>query len=220
MKTFLRVILIFFIISNTTLANVVFAEKIKKYTEPATDNSLNYRKLDDLLKELKDERKIIEQQRLQEIEQKRIEKEGETPKSIENNLPKDKVQPQAYEDHIPKLIVRLRGKHSTKYLCEYKFTLNNSDNNQELSKEIISDYTKLLKKPSLKVRPGEIINFEFTPQSNSIKAYVLNENLEDLKIRRGCITVPDLDKKIVVIIDGRFENGYTRYAIVLDIRKS
>ena len=79
-----------------------------------------------------------------------------------------------------------------------------------------------MKKPSLKVRPGEVINFEFVPNCKSLNAYIWDEEndlLKEIKVKRGCIEVPNIDKKIVVIIQGNFSNGYIKYGIVLDIRK-
>ena len=48
---------------------------------------------------------------------------------------------------------------------------------------------------------------------------IKNDLLKEIKVKRGCIEVPNIDKKIVVIIQGNFSNGYIKYGIVLDIRK-
>lgn len=201
---------------------------IKAYYEPINEkveeNKIEYRSIDDLLKELKEERKIINQQKLDQINEKKLQKEkenGEKPEEVhtpENSKQKKDTQ----NENIPKLIVRLRGKHSPKYLCSYEFVISDDTNDIELSKEIISNYSLLMKKPSLKVRPGEIINFEFVPSCKSLNAYIWDEKddtLKEIKEKRGCIEVPSIDKKIVIIIKGNFSNGYIKYGIVLDIRK-
>ena len=43
--------------------------------------------------------------------------------------------------------------------------------------------------------------------------------MASIKVKRGCITVPDIDGKAVILIEGTYNNGYIKYAIVLDIRK-
>lgn len=196
-----------------------------KYLDPNEDTVTEQqpRKIDEVLKELKEERKAIEQQKLLELEQKKLEKENELKKNgntIIEDAPKESTEKSKVNENyeIPKLIVRLRGKHSTKYLCEYTLLINNDDIEKELHKEIITDYNVLYKKPSLKVRPGESINFEFQPNSKDIKAYLYNESFSEIKVKRGTIIVPQVDEKIVVLIDGKFENGIMRYAIVLDVR--
>lgn len=216
-KCIFIVLIMLFSINLEVIAdtNIIFIDE-----NPSEENFTNYRKIDDLLKELKEERKIIEQQRLQEIEQKRLEKQSQNEDSniIKKEQPKDNSK-NTQNDLIPKLIVRLRGKHSAKYLCEYKIIISDESKERELSKEVITDYNILLKKPSLKVRPGEIINFEFVPEAKSIKAYLLREDMASIKVKRGCITVPDIDGKAVILIEGTYNNGYIKYAIVLDIRK-
>lgn len=172
--------------------------------------------------------KLIEQQRLEEIKAKELEKQQNIETDInnkkdENNkeevkVPENKSKIEKKED-IPSLIVRLRGKHSSKYLCYYNFVKNKDNEEKILSKEIVTSYEKLLKKPALKVRPGEIINFEFSEKPKTIKTYIWDEEMKKIKIKKGCIKVPNLDKKIVIAIDGTYKDGYIRYAIVLDIRK-
>lgn len=203
---------------------------VKSYDESNDDNitknNLEYKSIDDLLRELKEERKIINQQKLDEINQKKLEKENENLESKEKEkivVPEEtKPKKSTDNEYIPKLIVRLRGKHSTKYLCSYNLTISDENKEVELSKEIISNYSVLMKKPSLKVRPGETINFEFVPECKSLKAYIWNEesdSLNEINVKRGCMEVPLLDKKIVIIVIGNFSNGYIKYGIVLDIRK-
>ena len=76
----------------------------------------------------------------------------------------------------------------------------------------------LLKKPSLKVRPGEMINFEFSEPPKKIRAFIWNDEITELNMTRGSIKVPDYDKKLVVGIEGTYKNGKILYAVVLDIR--
>lgn len=198
------------------------------YNEPMQDNpqesTYNYKSIDELLKELKEERRLIDQQKLEEINQKKLEKESENAeKSPENTIPEQNNPKKTNQnENIPKLIVRLRGKHSPKYLCSYELTINDDNKEIELSKDIIPNYASLLKKPSLKVRPGENINFEFVPGCKTINAYIWDsqsDELKEIKVKRGCIIVPNIDKKIVIVINGNYSNGYIKYAIVLDIRK-
>ncbi len=131
---------------------------------------------------------------------------------------KNEVKNNKENDLIPSLIVRLRGKHSTKYLCSYHFILNSDNSESELDKTIYDDYKILLKKNSLKVRGGEVINFEFNENPTKIRAYIWDDEIKELEINRGTIKVPQLDKKIVVGVEGTYKNGKILYAVVLDIR--
>lgn len=220
----IKIVIIMYIFSLL----IGYPYKINAYEEPADEiienNKVQYRSIDELLKELKEERKLINQQKLDEINQKKLEKQNQ-----DGEIPKETPTPEATKpkkdsenEYIPKLIVRLRGKHSPKYLCAYELLITDDTKEIELSKETISNYSLLMRKPSLKVRPGEIINFEFVPNCKTLNAYIWDEekdSLKEIKVKRGCIEVPNLDKKIVVIIQGNFSNGYIKYGIVLDIRK-
>ena len=75
-----------------------------------------------------------------------------------------------------------------------------------------------MKKNSLKVRGGEVINFEFSENPTKIRAYLWDDEIKELEINRGTIKVPQLDKKIVVGVEGTYKNGKILYAVVLDIR--
>lgn len=197
------------------------------YSEPV-ENSENeqYKKLEDLKKELKEERRQIDQQRLEDIRKKEEEKkqkmkEDNLEDKSKNNNDENKINEKKSDKEkelIPSLIVRLRGKHSTKHLCSYNFIIESDNSEVELSKINIDDYKILLKKPSLKVRAGEVINFEFSEKPKKIRAYIWGEEISELEIKRGCIKVPSLDKKIVVGVEGKYKNGQILYAIVLDIR--
>ncbi|SCK04370.1 Uncharacterised protein [uncultured Clostridium sp.] len=220
----IKIILIIYIFSLL----IAYPYKIDAYEEPnddiTKDNEVKYRSIDELLKELKEERKLINQQKLDEINQKKLEKQNQDGGvSEETPVPETpKPKKDSENEYIPKLIVRLRGKHSPKYLCSYELLITDDTKEIELSKDIISNYSLLMKKPSLKVRPGEVINFEFVPNCKSLNAYIWeeeNDSLKEIKAKRGCIEVPNIDKKIVVIIQGNFSNGYIKYGIVLDIRK-
>ena len=146
---FISVFCIFLILLN-------FNYSVKSYDEPNDDNitknNLEYKSIDELLKELKEERKIINQQKLDEINQKKLEKENENLESKEKTVIPEETKPKKSTDNenIPKLIVRLRGKHSTKYLCSYNLTISDENKEVELSKEIISNYSVLMKAFSLK----------------------------------------------------------------------
>ena len=120
---------------------------------------------------------------------------------------------------IPSLIVRLRGKHSTKYLCSYSFTEVENNSEKIIAKDIITDYEKLLKKSSLKVRANENINFQFSTDPKEITVSIWNLDNKALTVKRGCIKVPDLEGKYVLIVKGNYKNGFVKYAVVLDIRK-
>ena len=204
--------------------NVVYAEpnEIKQDTEE--DKSEPYKTLEELKKELKEERRQIDQQRLEEIKKKEEEKKQELGESdnIKKNSndenKKNEVKNNKENDLIPSLIVRLRGKHSTKYLCSYHFILNSDNSESERDKTIYDDYKILLKKNSLKVRGGEVINFEFSENPTKIRAYIWDDEIKELEINRGTIKVPQLDKKIVVGVEGTYKNGKILYAVVLDIR--
>lgn len=201
-------------------------------SDPINEDTVQYQTLDELKKNLKDERKKIDQQRLEELrlreEEKRIKEEELNEKSSKNNtqdFKKEIINDKKGGEYtkqgesIPKLIVRLRGKHTKKYLCSYKFTIDNSNAESVLENNFINDYKELLNKPSLKVRVNEVINFEFLEQPKKLKVFIWNETTKELPVKRGSIRVPDNDGKIVVGIDGEYETGTIRYAIVLDIRR-
>ena len=180
--------------------------------ESENEESFPYPKLDDLMKELKDKRKQIEQQRLEEIKAKKLEQGELIDESAEEGKDDKKdTEKNKEKEVIPSLIVRLRGKHSTKYLCSYSFT--------EVAKDIITDYEKLLKKSSLKVRANENINFQFSTDPKEITVSIWNLDNKALTVKRGCIKVPDLEGKYVLIVKGNYKNGFVKYAVVLDIRK-
>ena len=75
-----------------------------------------------------------------------------------------------------------------------------------------------MKKPSLKVRAGEVINFEFSEKPIKVRAYIWDDEIKELEMKRGTIKVPQLDKKIVVGVEGTYKNGKILYAVVLDVR--
>ena len=137
---------------------------------------------------------------------------------IQYNYESDNKNKKAENELIPKFIVRLRGQHSNKYLCSYNFTIVNENTSSELTNVKYDDYKVLLKKPSLKVRPGEMINFEFSEPPKKIRAFIWNDEITELNMTRGSIKVPDYDKKLVVGIEGTYKNGKILYAVVLDIR--
>ena len=116
------------------------------------------------------------------------------------------------------MIVRLRGKHSAKYLCSYHFVIKDDNTESELDKTNFDDYQILLKKPSLKVRAGEVINFEFSEKPIKVRAYIWGDEIKELQMKRGTIKVPQLDEKIVVGVEGTYKNGKILYAVVLDVR--
>lgn len=162
-----------------------------------------YKTLEELKKELKEEG---------ENEIENVEKKDE------NNKDDKKEKKSKESEYIPSLIVRLRGKHSTKYLCSYHFVIENENTESELDKTNFDDYQLLLKKPSLKVRAGEVINFEFSEEPIKVRAYIWGDEIKELEMKRGTIRVPELDKKIVVGVEGTYKNGKILYAVVLDIR--
>lgn len=183
-----------------------------------------YKTLEELKKELKEERRQIDQQRLEEIRKKEEEKKeelGETEnveKNDENEKKKNESKKSKENEYIPSLIVRLRGKHSVKYLCSYHFVIEDDNIESELDKTNFDDYELLLKKPSLKVRAGEVINFEFSENPIKVRAYIWDDEIKELEMKRGTIKVPQLDKKIVVGVEGTYKNGKILYAVVLDVR--
>lgn len=183
-----------------------------------------YKTLEELKKELKEERRQIDQQRLEEIRKKEEEKKEELgktkneEKNDENENKKNENKKSKENEYIPSLIVRLRGKHSAKYLCSYHFIIEDDNTESELNKTNFDDYEVLLKKPSLKVRAGEVINFEFSEKPIKVRAYIWDDEIKELEMKRGTIKVPQLDKKIVVGVEGTYKNGKILYAIVLDVR--
>lgn len=185
-----------------------------------------YKTLEEKKKELKEERRLMDQQRLEEIKQKEKEKKEKLGEAESENPPnttekeKDKKDKGKSKENelIPTLIVRLRGKHSSKYLCSYHFVIKDDNTESELDKTNYDDYKKLLKKTSLKVRSGEVINFEFSEQPLKVRAYIWGDEIKELDMKRGTIKVPQLDKKIVVGVEGQYKNGSILYAVVLDIR--
>lgn len=193
--------------------------------EPEEQNNYSdefpYPKLDDSMKELKEKRRIIDQQRLEEIKAKKLEKEGkeENTELPESSSDSNKKSEDNNESIIPSLIVRLRGKHSSKYLCSYKFIETENDCERELEKILITDYKSLLKRNSLKVRTGENINFEFNKEPKKMVAYIWGEDNKEISLKRGCMKVPDMEGKYVIAIEATYKNGSIKYAIVLDIRK-
>ncbi|MDU4979245.1 MAG: hypothetical protein E6X14_07300 [Clostridium celatum] len=203
------------------------------YAEPNESEEQNektenepYKTLEELKRELKEERRKIDQQRLEEIKKKEQEKKeeaGESENSEKENLEKNdenkkKKSESKENEYIPSLIVRLRGKHSTKYLCSYHFIIEDDNTESELDKTNFDDYQTLLKKSSLKVRAGEVINFEFSEKPIKVKAYIWGDEIKELEMKRGTIKVPQLDKKIVVGVEGTYKNGKILYAVVLDVR--
>ena len=187
------------------------------------DDPTNYKTIDELKKELQEERKRIEDEKLQQLREKQREKELEKATQLEENPPIDEKNDSSIKipegektnEEIPGLIVRLRGKHSSKYLCSYNFIIDN----RELSKNIINDYSTLLKKPSLKVRANEIINFQFTKEPRKIKIFRWGEEEIVIRNKKGSIRVPDIEDKIVIGVEAIYKEGTIRYAVVLDIRK-
>ena len=196
----------------TINSNLVYSEPIESEEGESKENSEGepYRRLEDVKKELKEERHKVDQQRLDDIRKKEEEKKAN---EIENgeNMPEKTTEEKKQNDNkkenesIPKLIVRLRGKHSTK---------SNENTESELACSNYDDYKVLLKKSSLKVRPGELINFEFSEKPKKIRAYIWDDEITELEMTRGSIRVPNYDKKIVVGIEGTYKNGKILYAVV------
>ncbi len=191
--------------------------------EPTSEDSSQYRTIDELKKELQEQRKIIEDQKIQQLKekekekalQKKLENKEEPEIEKENDESIKKVEPEKTNEEIPTLIVRLRGKHTTKYLCNYSMLIDN----HELSKTIFTDYHDLLNKTSLKVRANEIINFQFSKEPKKLRIFRWGEEELSLKSKKGCVRVPDIEEKIVVGVEATYKEGIIRYAVVLDIRK-
>ena len=204
--------------------NMAYAEPNENVEQNEERENEPYKTLEELKKELKEERRQIDQQRLEEIRKKEQEKKeqlGETEnleKNDGNEKKKSEEKKSKESEYIPSLIVRLRGKHSAKYLCSYHFVIKDDNTESELDKTNFDDYQILLKKPSLKVRAGEVINFEFSEKPIKVRAYIWGDEIKELEMKRGTIKVPQLDKKIVVGVEGTYKNGKILYAVVLDIR--
>ena len=203
--------------------NMAYSEQKENTKQNEEIESQPYKTLEELKKELKEERRQIDQQRLEEIrkrEQEKREELGEPENTDKNDNEKKKSEEKKNKEneYIPSLIVRLRGKHSTKYLCSYHFVIENDNTESELDKTNFDDYNQLLKKPSLKVRAGEVVNFEFSEKPIKVRAYIWDDEIKELKMNRGTIKVPQLDKKIVVGVEGTYKNGKILYAVVLDVR--
>ena len=206
--------------------NMAYAEPNESEEQNEKTENEPYKTLEELKRELKEERRQIDQQRLEEIrkkEQEKKEEAGESENSEKENLEKNdenkkKKSESKENEYIPSLIVRLRGKHSTKYLCSYHFIIEDDNTESELDKTNFDDYQTLLKKSSLKVRAGEVINFEFSEKPIKVKAYIWGDEIKELEMKRGTIKVPQLDKKIVVGVEGTYKNGKILYAVVLDVR--
>lgn len=215
---------------NLILSMLISLNYNMAYSEPKENTKQNeeiesqpYKTLEELKKELKEERRQIDQQRLEEIrkrEQEKREELGEPENTDKNDNEKKKSEEKKNKEneYIPSLIVRLRGKHSTKYLCSYHFVIENDNTESELDKTNFDDYNQLLKKTSLKVRAGEVVNFEFSEKPIKVRAYIWDDEIKELKMNRGTIKVPQLDKKIVVGVEGTYKNGKILYAVVLDVR--
>ena len=212
------------IILITLNCNMAYAEPSESTEQNEDIRNEPYKTLEELKKELKEERRQIDQQRLEEIRKKEQEKReelGETEnveKSDENEKKKSEANKSKENEYIPSLIVRLRGKHSVKYLCSYHFVIEDDNTETELDKTNFDDYKVLLKKASLKVRAGEVINFEFSEKPIKVRAYIWDDEIKELEMKRGTIKVPQLDRKIVVGVEGIYKNGKILYAVVLDIR--
>ena len=204
--------------------NMAYAEPNENVEQNEERENGPYKTLEELKKELKEERRQIDQQRLEEIRKKEQEKReqlGETEnleKNDGNEKKKSEEKKSKESEYIPSLIVRLRGKHSAKYLCSYHFVIKDDNTESELDKTNFDDYQILLKKPSLKVRAGEVINFEFSEKPIKVRAYIWGDEIKELQMKRGTIKVPQLDEKIVVGVEGTYKNGKILYAVVLDVR--
>ena len=204
--------------------NMAYAEPNENVEQNEERENEPYKTLEELKKELKEERRQIDQQRLEEIRKKEQEKKeqlGETEnleKNDGNEKKKSEEKKSKESEYIPSLIVRLRGKHSAKYLCSYHFVIKDDNTESELDKTNFDDYQILLKKPSLKVRAGEVINFEFSEKPIKVRAYIWGDEIKELQMKRGTIKVPQLDEKIVVGVEKKKKNGKILYAVVLDVR--
>lgn len=216
-----KILLVVMIVTLLTPLKIPMAyEEPDNSGESENEESFPYPKLDDLMKDLKDKRKQIEQQRLEEIKAKKLEQGELIDESAEEGKDDKKdTEKNKEKEVIPSLIVRLRGKHSTKYLCSYSFTEVENNSEKIIAKDIITDYEKLLKKSSLKVRANENINFQFSTDPKEITVSIWNLDNKALTVKRGCIKVPDLEGKYVLIVKGNYKNGFVKYAVVLDIRK-
>ena len=208
----------------TLNCNMAYAEPNEGVEQNEEMKHEPYKTLEELKKELKEERRQIDQQRLEEVRKKEEEKKEELgktkneEKNYENENKKNENKKSKENEYIPSLIVRLRGKHSAKYLCSYHFIIEDDNTESELNKTNFDDYEVLLKKPSLKVRAGEVINFEFSEKPIKVRAYIWGDEIKELEMKRGTIKVPQLDKKIVVGVEGTYKNGKILYAVVLDVR--
>lgn len=208
----------------TLNCNMAYAEPNEGIEQNEEMKHEPYKTLEELKKELKEERRQIDQQRLEEIRKKEEENKEELgktkneEKNDENENKKNENKKSKENQYIPSLIVRLRGKHSAKYLCSYHFIIEDDNTESELNKTNFDDYEVLLKKPSLKVRAGEVINFEFSEKPIKVRAYIWDDEIKELEMKRGTIKVPQLDKKIVVGVEGTYKNGKILYAVVLDVR--
>lgn len=217
-----KILLVVMIVTLLIPLKITMAyEETDDSAKSENEGSFPYPKLDDLMKELKEKRKQIEQQRLDEIKAKKLEQGELNDESAEESQQDDKkdTEKDKEKEVIPSLIVRLRGKHSTKYLCSYSFTEIENNSEKIIAKDIITDYEKLLKKSSLKVRANENINFQFSTNPKEITVSIWNLDNKPLTVKRGCIKVPDLEGKYVLIVEGNYKNGFVKYAVVLDIRK-
>ena len=209
----------------TTFSTYSMLLKEPLLEEPTSEDTSHYRTIDELKKELQEQRKIIEDQKLQQLKEKEKERElqkkpedKDTDNSIiDKNSDESikKVEPEKTNEEIPTLIVRLRGKHTTKYLCSYNMIIND----HELTKTVFTDYNDLLNKTSLKVRANEIINFQFSKEPKKLRIFKWGEEELQLKNKKGCVRVPDIEEKIVIGVEATYKEGVIRYAVVLDIRK-
>ena len=197
-----KILLVVMIVTLLTPLKIPMAyEEPDDSGESENEESFPYPKLDDLMKELKDKRKQIEQQRLEEIKAKKLEQGELIDESAEEGKDDKKdTEKNKEKEVIPSLIVRLRGKHSTKYLCSYSFTEIENNSEKIIAKDIITDYEKLLKKSSLKVRANENINFQFSTNPKEITVSIWNLDNKPLTVKRGCIKVPDLEGKYVYLL--------------------
>ena len=126
-------------------------------------------------KKAKKEAQIEEKLRVKEARKTYLE-DAKLTKQIKKQARIDKKETEKNKEKevIPSLIVRLRGKHSTKYLCSYSFTEVENNSEKIIAKDIITDYEKLLKKSSLKVRANENINFQFSTDPKEITVSIWN----------------------------------------------
>ena len=105
----------------TLNCNMAYAEPNEGVEQNEEMKHEPYKTLEELKKELKEERRQIDQQRLEEIRKKEEEKKEELgktkneEKNDENENEKNENKKSKENEYIPSLIVRLRGKHSAKY---------------------------------------------------------------------------------------------------------